>query len=178
MLEQRGDLWVLAHQLNCDAVCFTSNGFVKKNGQAVTGKGSALEATLRWPDIPVLLGNRLKISFHVELFPKHLFKDMFYDLVAFPVKPKNVIVNNTQSNLVKHHHMNFRIGSVAPGWAALADINIIKKSAGELMSMIDENRWNVVLLVRPGCGNGGLRYEDVKPVIQPIFDDRIIIVSK
>ncbi len=35
-----------------------------------------------------------------------------------------------------------------------------------------------VYLVRPGCGNGQLKWEDVKPLIAPILDDRFIVVER
>ena len=179
MLEQRGDLWVLAHQLKCDAVCITTNGFLKKDGSAVMGRGYAREAMLRWPDLPELIGSRLKISFHIELFSKHLFKDIFYDLIAFPTKPKQFIVNDLQSNIVKRQRVNFGPGCVTPGWAAMADPKLIEKSSYELMELINRNNWQKVLLPSPEVKSNKILWEDkLKPIIMKILDDRVIVTSK
>ena len=35
-----------------------------------------------------------------------------------------------------------------------------------------------VALPRPGCANGGLNWEDVKPHLERILDDRVTIVTK
>ena len=35
-----------------------------------------------------------------------------------------------------------------------------------------------VYMARPGCGNGQLKWEDVKPLIAPILDDRFIVVER
>lgn len=40
----------------CDAACITTNGFIKANGEAVMGRGCALEAAQAFPNVPKLLG--------------------------------------------------------------------------------------------------------------------------
>ena len=65
---------------------------------------------------------------------------------------------------VKHH------------WKEQADLELIKKSCGELMAMADKFSWNDVLLPRPGCGNGRLTWEEVKPVISELLDDRVTVI--
>jgi hypothetical protein len=45
--EVKGDVWPLAAEVKPDTVAITTNGFVKRNGQAVMGKGCALEAARR-----------------------------------------------------------------------------------------------------------------------------------
>jgi hypothetical protein len=187
MRERRGDLWALAHELNADAVAITTNGFIKANGLAVLGRGCALEATKRWPDLPGFYGAVLKLH---ELATRRLTHEHFgniylanntpmpYHLVAFPVKPRHVIANNMSTNIVKHQRWNFGTGSKVPGWAAVADLGLIEKSSKELIQLIQMNQWERVLLPRPGCGAGELQYNEVKEVIAPILDDHVIVVSK
>ena len=65
---------------------------------------------------------------------------------------------------------------VKHNWYEVADVELIKKSAHELMQLLKEDE--TALLPRPGCGNGKLDWlVDVKPAIENILDDRITIIN-
>lgn len=67
---------------------------------------------------------------------------------------------------VKHH------------WQEKADLSLIYRSAQILVGLM-KSIDGIVLIPRPGCGNGGLRWEHVKPVIAPIFrNDRYVLITK
>lgn len=60
--------------------CITTNGFIKKSGEAVLGRGCAKEAADRFKDLPKKLGTKLAMDGNnVHYFPE-------YDLITFPVK--------------------------------------------------------------------------------------------
>lgn len=61
-------------------------------------------------------------------------------------------------------------------WMQQADPELIKQSAIELVEHIGILESKVVL-PRPGCGNGKLRWEDVKPILEPILDDRFSVIT-
>jgi len=67
---------------------------------------------------------------------------------------------------VKHH------------WQEDADIALIKASARQLVDYADAKHLDQVYLVRPGCGNGKLDWNFVKPKIAPLLDDRFVIVER
>lgn len=52
------DLWDLHDQGK--TICITTNGFVKKDGKAVMGRGCAKEALNRYPNIDKILGYYIK----------------------------------------------------------------------------------------------------------------------
>lgn len=77
MRELTGDLWTLP----ADARCITTNGTIKRNGEAVMGRGCAWEAKQRYPELPAKLGESLEvIGNRVSI----LLTDPW--LLSFPVK--------------------------------------------------------------------------------------------
>ena len=63
-------------------------------------------------------------------------------------------------------------------WRDKSDIELIRKSASELVSMADKFGWHKIILPRPGCGYGQLNWGAVKGIIDPILDERFYIISK
>ena len=65
-------------------------------------------------------------------------------------------------------------------WRLPSTLELIGKSAEKLVDLVVDNDIKMVFLPRPGCQNGGLRWKDVKPVLEehlePIID-RVTIVS-
>lgn len=57
------------------------------------------------------------------------------------------------------------------------DKRLIRRSAEELCQLADQHQWPMVVVPRPGCGGGGLSWEEVRPLLAELFDDRFIVVS-
>ena len=154
MIEEIGDLW--DKHAEGYWIGITINGFIKSNNRLVMGRGIAKEALDRYPDIDLILADIIKRRGLgvVNLYPERLW--------FFPVK----------------HN-----------WWEQADIKLIEASARELRQIKDyinelqkkaeaSSRYtDRVYLPRLGCGNGRLKWEDVKPVLEPYFDDRFIIMT-
>lgn len=162
MKEAFGNIW--QHQDEYDAVVITTNGFVKKNGEAVMGRGIALEAVEAYPEFPARLGSILKQYgnivwlFNFDQWSSSREAD-YEDLIfTFPVKPE--------------YGPNGEMG-----WKVKADLKLIIRSAKQLVKFVDEFSMKKILMPRPGCGNGGLKWEDVKPVIEPYLDDRFTVMT-
>ena len=153
MREARGNLWTLG--ATADAVVITTNGFVKANGACVMGRGCAKEARNRWPGLDVRLGTLLRQH------GNHCFRlgvpGLSADLVTMPVKPRS--------------------DGLRPGWQCEAELPLIEKSCRQLVEMADKFGWHSVILPRPGCGNGGLNWDDVRPRLAAILDDRFTAVT-
>ncbi len=63
-------------------------------------------------------------------------------------------------------------------WRDNSKIELIVQSCKELMALLAIHpEIETVYLPRPGCGHGGLKWEDVRPVIAKELDNRIIIVN-
>jgi len=170
MKEAFGDIWDTYYKswvpsypitgIRYDAVVITTNGFVKKNGALVMGRGIALQAKQRFPGLDFEIGDMVKN------YGNHVFSVYrpYATLLTMPVKPEYGI--NGQ-----------------PGWKVRADLSLIEQSASELVSLIENfNRFSLIpfsyiLMPRPGCGNGGLKWENVKPIIEPILDDKFTVMT-
>jgi hypothetical protein len=139
VLEVAGNLWDFHKQGHWVAI--TTNGCRTHTGEAVMGRGVALQAKQRFPALPAVLGTRLQAAGNrVYVFPE-------WHVITFPTKHD---------------------------WKDQSDLHLIRVSAAELASAMAS--FQVVYLPRPGCANGGLLWKNVKPVIEPLLDDRFVVV--
>jgi hypothetical protein len=142
--EVYGDIWEMYEQEQAFLIV-TTNGYVNKAGECVMGAGIAKQAKDRFPELPRLLGyNITRRGNHVHVFPHRR-------IITFPVK---------------------RI------WSEDADLGLIRQSTADLDTEIAAlasyyRRFfgcGVPLVsVRPGCGNGNLAWDEVRPVIEEVF---------
>ncbi len=151
MKEITGDIWDF-HEKGCWIV-ITTNGNVKANGEAVMGKGIALQAKTRFPALPLDLGRRIKgcaMSYGEWSEGNNLKVFHQYRIITFPTK----------------HN-----------WWEKADLVLIEESCRQLQAACHGNQ-DTKYLVRPGCGIGGLDWKDVKPILEKYLDDRFIVVER
>jgi len=138
-----GNLWDYANDPKY-ILCITTNGFVKKNGEAVMGRGCALEAAQRYPDFPRALGAVITIDGNKPSW--------FYfgpdlggrEIITFPVK----------------HN-----------WWEKADLELIKNSTEWLNKEATTYKHNIFVLPKPGCGNGQLSWSEVEPIVSVLPDN-------
>lgn len=143
MIEVTGNLWSYPATVRL----ITTNGTLKANGEAVMGRGCALEAKTKWPSIAAELGHAIRVGGNR---PHRLLQDedVEWMLWSFPVK----------------HH-----------WREKADLDLIRHSA-EFFAKRSTARHTFVL-PRPGCGNGGLTWDIVRPILAPLLDDRFHVIT-
>lgn len=152
MLEIQGvDIFKIASG-DTEAICITTNGVCKVNGDAVMGKGIAKTADE---------------MFHLSKTLGYLLRTQgsrVYHMGKYSVKgcePYNVFTFPT-----KHH------------WHDNSDIELIKQSAKELVVLCDIYGITKCYLPPVGCGCGGLLYDlDVRPIISELLDDRFIVIT-
>ena len=143
MLEARGNLW----EFESDCIVITVNGTIKKNGEAVMGRGCAKEAANLFPNLTYLLGNSLKVSgnktFHYWLKGVHL--------LTMPVKHNwweradLELIKESALGLIPH----------ADGWKFNT---VVMPRAGAGNGKLD---WE----------------SEVKPILDKILDNRFIAIT-
>lgn len=145
MKEIRGSLWSYHNQKGYK-ILITTNGFIRKDGCGVMGRGCALEGAQRYPDLPKLLGESLNTCGNTVQ-------------MLFPEESKNPVLTFP----VKHN------------WYEDADPKLIRQSS-EALKKIAETVTDVkFILPRPGCGNGQLKWQDVKPLLEDLPDNVLVI---
>jgi hypothetical protein len=85
------------------------------------------------------------------------------------IKSKGNNVHYLESNIVSF--------PVKHNWWENADIQLIEKSAKQIATLASLMNWNSVIIPRPGCGNGKLKWSNVKPILEKHLDDRFMIIS-
>jgi len=147
MKELTGDMFSTKIISFADALCVTTNGFSKKNGRAVMGRGNAKQAKDLYKNIDLEFGNLLKKNGNIV----QILRMNPIPIISFPVK----------------HN-----------WWEKADLELIRRSTFELVKLTDENNWKKIILPRPGCYNGKLKWiSEVKPILKDYLDDRFYIIS-
>lgn len=177
MKEAHQDLWHFLNDLKEDrdttALVITTNGFVKNNGSAMMGCGCAAEAKRRYPGIEYDLGKSITENGNVTSIISNEPV-----IVAFPVKPESLWIDEDKDflEILPQYRGQFSRREKVSGWMLKASLSLITKSAIQLVSLADENGWKRIVVPRPGCGAGGLKWEYVCSLISPILDDRFIVV--
>lgn len=138
-----------------EMVCVTTNGFVTRNRLSVCGRGVAAQAAKRFPSFKRELAEAI-------LKNGNVVQRVMGTIVAFPVKPQVGICNLDQSNVVPHMRHQFKPLDYVPGWAMVADLDLIEWSLFQLDRMHYMGLFGEIYLPKPGCGAGGLKWEKVK----------------
>jgi hypothetical protein len=159
MIELHADLWDTAFERG-GSVVVTTNQVVNKNGLAVMGKGCAKECADRYPAVPALLAALYHAySPGIPIYLGSITEREHYSPGHWG--PAGAI--QLWSLPVKLH------------WKDKAAIELIRHSIEFLTKRCDLAY--PVVLPRPGCGAGGLSWDEVRPVIAPALDDRFIVVG-
>jgi len=148
MKEIVGDMFREKVAKLANAICLTTNGFVKKNGCCVMGAGNAKQARDKFDGIDRTLGNLIKENGNIVQI---IHRVIDTDIVAFPVK----------------HN-----------WWEKADLDLLDISTRSLVWLTNNMGWEKVILPRPGCHNGKLKWlSEVKPILREYLDDRFYIIN-
>ena len=187
MKEVRHDLFSVP---GARAVCITTNGLVKRNGEAVMGAGLAKIALQKFPTLDYSLGDAINtLGNHVHvltmpslqgpILPLRPGEHLPYHIISFPTKRSHDVIAPGKTNVLPYYRESVgQVGQRAAGYKFYSPIELIVESAHELVTTVNATEWNIVALPRPGCGKGGLSWEsDVRPLLSSVLDDRFIVCT-
>jgi hypothetical protein len=161
MREMTGSLF----ELDADAICITTNGFVNAQGANTMGKGCAGEAKNRYPGIQLVVGERVqKYGNHVFLLTDQI--EMGEWVLHTPGAWENHIMSRALITFPTKDH-----------WRDPSILKLIERSAEELLGLAAAFNFANVLVPRPGCGAGQLSWDEVRPMLHGILDDRFAAVT-
>jgi len=124
-----------------------TNGSINQKGMCVMGRGLAKQTFQRHPFIAKALGNKIMLSGNL------VFAFPKLRMFSFPVK--------------RH-------------WHDSASLKIIHSSCEQVMVLADSydiKGDGQILLPRVGCGNGGLLWRVVEPILDKMLDNRFLVVD-
>lgn len=91
-------------------------------------------------------------------------------LLGMSLKHRQNVVSSLTSKILSF--------PVKHNWWEKADLKLIRKSAKELNKRALEKPDLKFILPRPGCGNGGLKWEKVKPILEFLPDNVIVVTNE
>lgn len=154
MREIVGNLWDF-QRAGAILVIAVNSEVSPDTGKAIMGKGIAREARDRLWNIDAKLGAYItQYGSRCFRFPMDVTESKIFEwtLITMPTKVR---------------------------WREPADPMLIAQSCAQLVEMVDKFGYSEIHMVRPGVGNGKLSWEQVvKPLIDPLLDNRFIVVSK
>lgn len=128
------------------SVVITTNGIVKGNRKAVMGRGIALQAVEKFHGIDTSLG--IQILHH----------------------------GNVSAWLGQWNGQNVYSMPTKNHWRDPSPISLIVQSAVKLVDVVNALGFNEEIgMPPPGCGNGGLDWKVVGPILKDILDDRFVV---
>jgi len=125
-----------------DFFCITTNSYIRKDGELVMGRGIALEAKTRFPELPKIFGDKIAHMAEYSVISAGSFAGT--EILAFQVKT---------------HYMDN------------AEHKLIERSALELCKLantMNNKRFNLNF---PGIGFGKLTEGEVLPIIEMLPDN-------
>lgn len=143
-----------------------TNGYVKKDGTAVCGVGILKNLANSLKYFPYVLGQKIKEKGNtVQHIINMDFGKGVVPIYSFPVKPKSVICDGTNTISTR-----YKVGSSVPGWASKCDRKMIYASVRNMIDLLESDK--EYILYDPSCESS---YHDFKSLLESLPDNVTVI---
>lgn len=151
---KQGNMWTAFDE--ADLFLVTCNSTLRKDGEIVMGRGCALQAKRKFPDLPKAAGKWLQNY-------QHITGDSDYGILIPYATIADASSEETKLGLfqVKHH------------FSQPAKLELIERSVDIALTSLDPMYQNVHLNF-PGIGYGELDYKSVLPIVERL-DNRFTV---
>lgn len=147
--------WEAASQNDVNAIVCTTNNVVRKNGSLVMGRGSAKDFKEKFKYLDWNWGQIVADHADNGIEDYHL-------LITGPRR--------------LDHAQIYLVGlQTKRSWVDDSPMELVVKSCEKLKQLADLMSWRKIVMPRPGCGNGNLRWREVKKEIQ--LDKRFVVIE-
>lgn len=148
-----------------DAICVTTNGTIKSNGELVMGAGIAKEFYDKYKanQIAYILAQKI---YRGPKMPNLHVVDSSKNLCYKCVEAKDNLGTYVVSFPTKNHFQD------------KGDLNLIKQSAKRMVWIANNYNLNKIIIPSPGTGCGKLTKEEVYKELNKILDKRFYIINK
>ena len=126
---------------NADSMGITTNSILNWKGELVMGAGVALEAKKRFPDLPRIFG---------QFISKNKLEGGFYGII----ESGRYFAFQTKRN-----------------WRDKSDITDVRNSVWKLKAIAERYPAYTYALPFPAINNGGLKREDILPLLEVLPDN-------
>lgn len=151
MIESKELIWDYVNKVD-HYVVVTTNCVLDKNKHLVMGKGIALEAKQRFPDLPKFLGDWLIANYGICQSDGCVFD---YTSVECP---HNIIALQTKR-----------------AWQDPSSLYLIELAINSISELALQYPFRIYHLPKVGCGKGGLDWvSQVKPLCQKLPDNCVV----
>lgn len=154
-----GDIFSVPVMRDHEVICVLTNGTLKEGNILVMGAGQAKAAANLFPILSSRFGSMVKeYGNHVNV--------THYKMSLHAEDPTYRATRAIVSFPTKNH------------WRDPSDLGLIEQSLKELVEYINTHRYKTCVIPRPGCGLGGLDWDNqVKILCEMYLDDRFSVID-
>lgn len=140
-----------------NVIVFTGNLTLKSNGHAVMGSGIAAEIARIYPSAPLWIGDQLKECYHCH--------SNGYDAISQQKKPLRAFF---------YAGLNLAMLATKKHFSERSSIKLIREGVTVLRNECLIREEKIFNLNFPGIGLGGLKKEEVLPIIEELPSNCIV----